>query len=67
MMTPKEARHYKKYLVYLYKWAMNQQNKLPVETNSLNEALKELIISKIYESHSQGEELKSVEHELKRI
>ena len=50
-MTPEEAHTYKKYLIYIYKWSINQGDRIPENTKPYNTELKEMVVKKIYEGH----------------
>lgn len=50
-MSAEEAHRYKKYLVYLYKWIINSNGKIPSPTQELHAHLKKIVVEKIYEGN----------------
>lgn len=65
-MTPSECKQHKKYLVYIYKWILNQRWKYP-ELQKLGGELKKTVMGKIYEGHEIEEEQKKIQNELEEV
>ena len=65
-MDAEQATQHKKYLIYIYKWILNQKTKGKTDYDDMRDSLKKEVVRKIFEGHSKMEEKKIVEVELKK-
>lgn len=66
-LTAEECRQQKRYLVYIYRWIVNQREWENLEIEKLGTDLKGVVIGKIYEGHHSAEEQNRVKQELERV
>lgn len=67
MMTPEEALKHKRYLVYIYKWILNQRTWPNQDIQHMGAQLKKVVVGKIYQGHENNEEKEKAKEELEKI